>query len=192
MEAKPKKVLDKYYISEAFDADRNISFNFKKANKKISGNFKEFTEAVEEFIRVSEKSKNDTRVWFHRDGAYRGSVGIEKARAIVGIVKEKAIQNENVIEFIEKENLVEKSTKKTTTKKAVEEPVKVMDKTSVKAVKKDEPMTEVSCATCNPYARKSKFVPKRQRNAFWSLFSFLIVLVVINIILIALRLAKVY
>lgn len=110
-----KSTLEKYYISEKFDADRNISFNFKKANQKISGNFANFLEAVEEFIKVSEKSKNDTRVWFHRDGAYRGSVDLTKAKVIVSKVSEHKVENTKAIEFIEKENLVDKATPKVKT-----------------------------------------------------------------------------
>ncbi|WP_027122895.1 50S ribosomal protein L4 [Metamycoplasma spumans] len=110
-----KSTLEKYYISEKFDADRNISFNFKKANQKISGNFANFLEAVGEFIKVSEKSKNDTRVWFHRDGAYRGSVDLAKAKVIVSKVSENKVENTKAIEFIEKENLVDKATPKVKT-----------------------------------------------------------------------------
>lgn len=105
-------VVDKYYISETFDKDRNISFNFKKAKEKVSGNFANFIDAVNEFINVSEKSENDTRVWFHRNGAYSGSVNLEKARIIANRVLEAHVQNENAIEFIEKENLVDKSVAK--------------------------------------------------------------------------------
>ncbi|WP_369991744.1 50S ribosomal protein L4 [Mycoplasmopsis arginini] len=105
-------VVDKYYISETFDKDRNISFNFKKAKEKVSGNFSNFIDAVNEFINVSEKSENDTRVWFHRNGAYSGSVNLEKARIIANRVLEAHVENENAIEFIEKENLVDKSVAK--------------------------------------------------------------------------------
>lgn len=105
-------VVDKYYISETFDKDRNISFNFKKAKEKVSGNFANFIDAVNEFINVSEKSENDTRVWFHRNGAYSGSVNLEKARIIANRVLEAHVENENTIEFIEKENLVDKSVAK--------------------------------------------------------------------------------
>ncbi|SYV89813.1 Uncharacterised protein, partial [Metamycoplasma alkalescens] len=56
-------VVDKYYISEAFDENRNISFNFKKAKEEVSGNFANFIDAVNEFISISEKSENVTRVW---------------------------------------------------------------------------------------------------------------------------------
>ncbi|TPE58018.1 50S ribosomal protein L4 [[Mycoplasma] falconis] len=107
-----KSGLDKFYISEKFDDERNVTFNFKKANQKISGNFKNFTDAVEEFIKVAEKSKNDARVWFHRDGAYRGSVNLEKARVIVSKVTEAKVENHEAITFIEKENLVDKSASK--------------------------------------------------------------------------------
>lgn len=105
-------VVDKYYISETFDKDRNISFNFKKAKEKVSGNFANFIDAVNEFINVSEKSENDTCVWFHRNGAYSGSVNLEKARIIANRVLEAHVENENAIEFIEKENLVDKSVAK--------------------------------------------------------------------------------
>lgn len=107
-----KSSLEKYYISEKFDADRNISFNFKKANQKISGNFPNFLDAVSEFIKVSEKTDNNTRCWFHRDGAYRGSVDLAKAKVIVSKVSEAKVQNHEAIEFIEKENLVDKAPKK--------------------------------------------------------------------------------
>ncbi|MGX9339604.1 50S ribosomal protein L4 [Mycoplasma sp. 332] len=101
-------IVDKYYISEKFDKDRNISFNFKKAKEKVSGNFAEFIDAVNEFINVSEKSKNSTRVWFHRNGAYSGSVDVEKARIIANRVIEAKVESKDAIEFIEKENLVDK------------------------------------------------------------------------------------
>ncbi|TPI01850.1 50S ribosomal protein L4 [Mycoplasma struthionis] len=117
-------MLDKYYISEKFDDERNITFNFKQANKKISGNFPNFVEAVEHFIEVAEKSKNNSRVWFHRDGAYRGSVEIEKARIIVSKVSEAKVQNHEAITFIEKENLVDKAEPKKTKTVKVSKDVK--------------------------------------------------------------------
>ncbi|AZZ65592.1 50S ribosomal protein L4 [Metamycoplasma phocicerebrale] len=101
-------VVEKYYISEKFDKNRNISFNFKKAKEKISGNFANFLDAVNEFINVSEKSKNSSRVWFHRNGAYSGSVDLEKAIIIANRVSEAKIENEKAIEYIEKENLIDK------------------------------------------------------------------------------------
>ncbi|WP_330463147.1 hypothetical protein [Metamycoplasma gateae] len=116
-----KSTLEKFYISEKFDENRNVSFNFKKANQKISGNFKEFIDAVLEFIRVSEKTKNDTRVWFHQNGAYRGSVNIAKARVIVEKIKAESVKSEEAIEFIEKAELVDKPApaKKQAVKKTV-------------------------------------------------------------------------
>ncbi|WP_427902829.1 hypothetical protein [Metamycoplasma alkalescens] len=103
-----KSTLEKYYIAEKFDENRNISFNIKKANEKISGNFKDFSDALLEFIRISEKTNNETRVWFHRDGAYRGSVNVKKAYIILDRLKGSNIRNEEVIEYIDRENLVDK------------------------------------------------------------------------------------
>ncbi|BAP39726.1 50S ribosomal protein L4 [Metamycoplasma canadense] len=114
-------VVEKFYISETFDKDRNISFNFKKAKEKVSGNFVNFIDAVNEFINVSEKTENDTRVWFHRNGAYSGSVDLEKARIIANKVLEAKISNEKAIEYIEQENLVDKSAPKVVKKESSKE-----------------------------------------------------------------------
>ncbi|WP_029512806.1 50S ribosomal protein L4 [Mycoplasmopsis iners] len=111
-----KSTLEKYYISEKFDKQRNVSFNFKKANVKEYKNFANFLAAVEEFIKVSEATENDTRVWFHRDGAYRGSVGLDKARIIVNKVTEAKVKDTEAIEFIEKQDLVDKPAPKKETK----------------------------------------------------------------------------
>ncbi|QJG66556.1 hypothetical protein HGG64_02480 [Mycoplasma phocoeninasale] len=156
MKKKTKKILDKYYISEAFDKNRNISFNFKKANKKISGNFAEFTDALAEYVRVAEQSENETRVWFHRDAAYRGSVGLEKARLIIDHVKEKNVDNQQVIDYIEKENLVEKPVKKPSKKMMVaEELEKEANEISFDVQDKESKMS--SDVTSNDVEYESKF-----------------------------------
>lgn len=111
--------LEKFYISEKFDENRNISFNLKKANQKSFKNFENFSEALTEFIELSEKSKNNTRVWFHRDGAYRGSVGLEKAKLILEKVTGEKVKNEEAIDYLEKENLVEKTLPKKPSKISV-------------------------------------------------------------------------
>ncbi|WP_373598026.1 50S ribosomal protein L4 [Metamycoplasma equirhinis] len=112
--AEQSTLIEKYYISEKTDANKNVSFNFKKANQKVSANFENFIDAVKEFIKVSEKAKVDTRVWFHRDGAYRGSVNIEKAKVIVSKIESVKVENSKAIEFIENENLVDKAPVKKT------------------------------------------------------------------------------
>ncbi|PZW01608.1 50S ribosomal protein L4 [Metamycoplasma auris] len=101
-------IVDKYYISETFDENRNVSFTFKKAKEEVSGHFANFIDAVNEFINISEKSQNITHVWFHRDGKFRGSVNLEKARIIANRVSEAKVENKDAIEYIEKENLVDK------------------------------------------------------------------------------------
>ncbi|WP_369085952.1 hypothetical protein AB5V95_00450 [Metamycoplasma spumans] len=245
MKSQKKSTLEKYYISEAFDKDRNVSFNFKKANQKISGNFAEFTDAVEKYIQVSELTQNDTRVWFHRDGAYRGSVGIEKARLIIEKVKEKQVKNQDVITYIEQENLVDKPAPKAVDldekasevsfyvenvegKKASEvkaEDIKAESEYPVvveKIVANEESLdiyyhiknknkksattvstltgflaeekTEVcECETvaCHNTTDAIQYTGRRRNKGFWVLVSALIVLILINIILIALRVSQV-
>ncbi|ENY68837.1 50S ribosomal protein L4 [Metamycoplasma auris 15026] len=106
-------IVDKYYISETFDENRNVSFTFKKAKEEVSGHFANFIDAVNEFINVSEKSENVTHVWFHRDGKFRGSVNLEKAKIIANRVVEDKVENKDAIAYIEKENLVDKPAPKT-------------------------------------------------------------------------------
>ncbi|MCV3753448.1 hypothetical protein OF364_01290 [Mycoplasma enhydrae] len=183
-----KSTLEKYYISEKFDKNRNITFNFKKANQKISGSFPDFKDAVSEFIRVSEKTKNETRVWFHRDGAYRGSVNIEKAQIILATLSKEKVANENVIEYLEKQELVDKPTVKkrtvtTIVEETIEQPVVAQTKTTPVPVA----VSETKPASCDQAHAK-----RRQQKTFWTMFTILAVLIVINIILIALRIAKVY
>lgn len=135
--ATTKSTLEKFYISEKFDKARNLSFNFKKANQKTAKNFPTFIAAVEEFIAVSEKSKNDTRVWFHRDGAYRGSVGLEKAKVIVNKVTESDVKDHEAIDFIEKQDLVDKPAPKK--EKEVKEKVNFEKDTALTFDAKDLP-----------------------------------------------------
>ncbi|RMA78487.1 hypothetical protein JN00_0317 [Metamycoplasma subdolum] len=118
----PAEKLSKYYISEKVDRKANeVTFSFKKANVKVSRKFDDFLEAVNEFIRVAESSTGKSRVWFHRDGAYRGSVDITKAKIIVERLTTTKIEKAKVIEYIETENLVDKTEPKVV-KKVIEEP----------------------------------------------------------------------
>lgn len=120
-----KSTLDKYYISEKpIKKTGDIEFNFKKAKQKTSRKYDEFIDALKEFIFVSETSKNNTRVWFHRNGAYRGSVDLAKAKIILDRLTQQAVEKQRIIEYLEQENLVDKPEPKKVTKKViiVEEP----------------------------------------------------------------------
>ncbi|ACF07098.1 Uncharacterised protein [Metamycoplasma arthritidis] len=119
-----KNTLERFYISEVTDKKtKKIIFRFKKANQKTHREYEEFNDAVSEFIRISETTANNTRVWFHREGAYRGSVDLEKARKMLIRLAETKVANEEVIEFIEHENLVDKPTSKTTEILAIQKTV---------------------------------------------------------------------
>ncbi|TPE57209.1 hypothetical protein FJO69_02230 [[Mycoplasma] falconis] len=107
-ETKKPSTLQRFYISEFFDKERNVSFNLKKANVKKLTNFSEFVDAVQEFVNIAEQSNKKSKCWFHRDGAFRGCVDVDGARRILGIFKENKVENKDAIEYLEKENLVEK------------------------------------------------------------------------------------
>ncbi|QSF13589.1 hypothetical protein [Mycoplasma sp. Mirounga ES2805-ORL] len=108
-----KANINKFYLSEKFDEDRNISFNVKRAKIKTLTNFPTFYEALEFFLETAEKLDGESKVWFHRDGAFRGNSTYENARIILDKVKEANVKDEEAIEFINKENLVEQTKSKT-------------------------------------------------------------------------------
>ncbi|PZV99874.1 hypothetical protein [Metamycoplasma auris] len=204
-----KSTLERYYISETVpDENGKVSFNFKKANEKISGSFSDFNEALLEYIRIGEASENPTRVWFHQDGAYRGSVNVEKAYVIVDRIKGQSVANEEAIKYIEKENLVDKPAPKASKKKVVEEQIIIEEeKTCPLEEECKEECSECKmegddkcscckeCKCCNGEENKEVVeVPakpsKRESRVFWVFFTLLLLLTITNIVLIVLRITN--
>lgn len=104
-----KPSLEKYYISEKPIKEINdIVFNFKKALQYDSTSYETFMDALNRFITIAELSNNPCRVWFHREGAFRGSVDLTKAYIIRQRLSHTNIENKNVIQYIESEDLVDK------------------------------------------------------------------------------------
>ncbi|AIA29494.1 hypothetical protein MCFN_01765 [Mycoplasmopsis californica] len=110
--ASKKPTLAKFYLAEKFDKNRNVSFNLKKEGLKKHTNFQTFSEALSNFIETAQLLPITAKVWFHRDGAFRGAATIEQAKIILNRVAEAKIQDQDVIEYINKENLVEKAPSK--------------------------------------------------------------------------------
>ncbi|WP_051630131.1 hypothetical protein [Mycoplasma simbae] len=104
-----KQLLVKFYLAEKFDKDRNMSFNLKKQGLKTHQNFKTFEKALTSFIEKSLATKAPTRVWFHRDGAFRGTATVEQCEIILKRIKQDQVQDQDVIEYINKEDLVDKA-----------------------------------------------------------------------------------
>ncbi|WP_040543942.1 hypothetical protein [Metamycoplasma auris] len=200
-----KSTLERYYISETVpDENGKVSFNFKKANEKISGTFSDFNEALLEYIRIGEASENPTRVWFHQDGAYRGSVNVEKAYVIVDRIKVQSVKNEEAIKYIEKENLVDKPAPKASKKAAMEE-VKMEETCSMEECNEeckmeceDKCSCCKNCKCCNGEEKKEVEVvmtptntpTKRENRVFWVFFTLLLLLTITNIVLIVLRITN--
>ncbi|MCS4537149.1 MULTISPECIES: hypothetical protein [unclassified Mycoplasma] len=113
--ATKKTPITKYYLAEKFNSQREMSFNLKKQGNKRRQNFETFEQALNEFIEKSLASNTETKVWFHRDGAFRGTATVDQCRVILKRVKEENIQDKEVIEFINRENLVDASPAKNTT-----------------------------------------------------------------------------
>ncbi|TQC51496.1 hypothetical protein E1I18_02320 [Mycoplasmopsis mucosicanis] len=108
-----KVKLNRFYLSEKYDNDRNISFNLKRANVSKLLTFKTFVEGVEEFNKIASTLEGNSRVWFHQKGAFRGSTTPEKTGTIIERVEEANVKDENAIEFINQEKLVDIAEPKT-------------------------------------------------------------------------------
>ncbi|MBU4689717.1 hypothetical protein [Mycoplasma zalophidermidis] len=125
--ATKKTLFAKYYLAEKFDKDRNMSFNLKKQNLKTHNNFATFELALNAFIEKASKTKSPAKVWFHRDGCFRGSATVEQCLVILGRVKEEKIEDKDVIEFINREDLVDKTPAKKTKSLSLEQFNKLID-----------------------------------------------------------------
>ncbi|MCT4469427.1 50S ribosomal protein L4 [Mycoplasma sp. HS2188] len=119
--------VNKFYLSEKFDKDRNISFNLKKEGVKKAKNFKTFKEGLEEFEKDAAKLEGESRVWFHRDGKFSGSIATTKVKTIIDTLASKNVKDEETIKFLNEEKLVDVSTNKTKETKAKKVEVKKVD-----------------------------------------------------------------
>ncbi|MBU4690518.1 hypothetical protein KQ874_02315 [Mycoplasma sp. ES3157-GEN-MYC] len=108
---KPK--LNRFYLSEKYDENRNISFNLKRAKVDELINFKTFKEGVNEFNRIAFTLEGNSRVWFHKDGAFRGSATPEKTAIMIERVTQENVKDEDAIEFINREKLIDVAPVKT-------------------------------------------------------------------------------
>ncbi|MBU4689666.1 hypothetical protein [Mycoplasma zalophidermidis] len=108
---KPK--LNRFYLSEKYDENRNISFNLKRAKVDELINFKTFKEGVNEFNRIAFTLEGNSRVWFHKDGAFRGSATPEKTAIMIERVTQENVKDEDAIEFINREKLIDVTPVKT-------------------------------------------------------------------------------
>ncbi|TQC51382.1 50S ribosomal protein L4 [Mycoplasmopsis mucosicanis] len=113
--------MHKFYLSEKFDKQRNISFNLKKYGVKEFQNFKTFQEGLEEFKKQAALLDGESRVWFHRNGKYSGSIASTKVETIIETLEKNAVSQEESIQFLNEQKLVdvaEPKAPKTTAKKA--------------------------------------------------------------------------
>ncbi|BAW18202.1 50S ribosomal protein L4 [Mycoplasmopsis bovigenitalium] len=118
--------VNKFYLSEKFDKERNISFNLKKEGQKTSKNFKTFKEGLEAFQKAASKLEGESRVWFHRDGQFSGSTSSTKIANIIDTLTTKNIKDEDSIKFLNDEKLVDVAEEKAkTTKKPAAKTAKI-------------------------------------------------------------------
>ncbi|QBF34790.1 hypothetical protein EG856_02580 [Mycoplasmopsis phocirhinis] len=126
---KPK--LNRFYLSEKYDivdGVRIISFNLKRAKIARLQNFKTFKEGVDEFNRVAFELEGNSRVWFHQNGAFRGSATPQRTAQILEVIDQSQVKDEDVIEFINKEKLVDVAPKKNKKEVSIDqEPTQIID-----------------------------------------------------------------
>ncbi|QJG67179.1 hypothetical protein [Mycoplasma phocoenae] len=107
--------LVRYFLSETFDENKQISFNLKRVNEKQIINFKHLWEGIEKFNKLGNKDIDNgykAKVWFHKNRTFRGSASPKACEIIIKRLKEEKIKEIDAIEFINNENLVEKNISK--------------------------------------------------------------------------------
>ncbi|WP_051630122.1 hypothetical protein [Mycoplasma simbae] len=144
-----KSKLNRFYLSETFDENRNVSFNLKRANIKELKNFKTFREGVEEFNRVAATLEGDSKVWFHQNGAFRGSASPEKTITMLERVVQENVKDEEAIEFINREKLVDVSPAKAKKQEKVEETEEVVEQEPTVEVETTQEVVEEQPALQN-------------------------------------------
>ncbi|MCS4536704.1 MULTISPECIES: hypothetical protein [unclassified Mycoplasma] len=144
---KPK--LNRFYLSEKYDevdGKRVISFNLKRAKIAKLQNFKTFKEGVDEFNRVAFELEGNSRVWFHQNGAFRGSATPQRTAQILEVINQSQVKDEDVIEFINKEQLVDVAPKTKKNKREVsvdQEPTQIIDLDETEEILTEDSTEEV-------------------------------------------------
>ncbi|BBG42581.1 50S ribosomal protein L4 [Mycoplasmopsis californica] len=113
--------VNKFYLSEKFDKDQNLTFSVKREGLKTARNYKTFKEALEYFTKSAAKLEGESRVWFQIDGQFLGSIPVDKVETVLSTLEAKSVADKDAIKFLNDEKVVDSSeakAKKSTTKKA--------------------------------------------------------------------------
>ncbi|MCU4117181.1 hypothetical protein N8G13_01760 [Mycoplasma zalophi] len=103
--------MRKFYIIEKTDDEDKKIWQLKEAKIDEYLTFYSFNESLEKFMDLA-KDDESSRVWFHQNGAFRGSMSFEKAHTALELLNEENIESESATDYLVSKSLIESSSTK--------------------------------------------------------------------------------
>ncbi|MBU4690855.1 hypothetical protein [Mycoplasma zalophi] len=103
--------MRKFYIIEKTDDENKKIWQLKEAKIDEYLTFYSFNESLEKFMDLA-KDDESSRVWFHQNGAFRGSMSFEKAHTALELLNEEKIESESATDYLVSKSLIESSSTK--------------------------------------------------------------------------------
>ncbi|QJR44113.1 hypothetical protein [Mycoplasma miroungirhinis] len=164
--------MRKFYIIEKTDDEEKQIWQLKEAKINEYLTFYSFNESLEKFIELA-KDDESSRVWFHQNGAFRGSMSFEKAHTALELLHEEHIESESATEYLVSKSLIES----TSTKKEED---------------KEQQVTQEITNETKIYPTIVSSEKEKTSKWFWVLIWILIVLILICIALTSFGIYKLY
>ncbi|QJG67162.1 hypothetical protein [Mycoplasma phocoenae] len=175
----------RFYITETLN-DQNVKiWEFKKMGIDKREPFLSFSEAIQRFIDVATPLNQNSRVWFHQNGAFRGSMSLEGAAKSLEIIETEKVSHDTAIQYLEEKQLIEKAPAKKEKKVVKKEEVVTKPEEKVETTKE---VTVIQDATVSHECEKCPCTIRVETDEkiswkFWALIWFLIILIIICIAL---------
>ncbi|MGX9340396.1 hypothetical protein ACWXVL_01315 [Mycoplasma sp. 128] len=169
-------VRTRFYIIEKRDEENNLTWHLKRAKQDNYFTFDNFQDSLNKFIEIAKGLEGDSRVWFHQNGAFRGSMGMESALKSIEELQANNVSSQEATDYLVSKNLIESSSKKEDEEEKEEQQQPVEEAKPVSYEEQSQTTTVVT------YEK----VPK----GYYVLVSLLLILVLVCIILVAVAFAK--
>ncbi|MBN0919154.1 hypothetical protein [[Mycoplasma] gypis] len=166
-------VKTRFYIIEKRDENENLTWQLKRAKQDNYYTFDNFSDSLKKFISIAETLEGDSRVWFHQNGAFRGSMGYQAALQSVKELEENNVESHKATDYLIEKNLIEASASSSKDEEKTQE----VEQTEELVAVEENPAAQVVI---------SEKLPK----SFYLLVSFLILLIIVCIVLVAIGLSR--
>lgn len=146
------ELLQKWYLSRKHQKATKKQPELVTYRLKFGEEIQDFAEFTDALNYYKENAADHSKLWLHKDGAFRGSFVKKYTDVVLEKIQESA-QGEEAIEFIEKNQIITKEMTKATAevqkeevkeiKKEVEETVELVATTAIKPEVKTEGLSEI-------------------------------------------------